>query len=1324
MSLALDAIADASTSSRARGRRERLVREDDRRRALSHRRPARRRATTRARAEAVNGDVDLDAVDVPRDLCRIRAYVRWEEAGKPNETTEEWREAEFAAAVVDLKREVASGVTLNDIRRRYGQPIVDGDDEPRRGKTTETTRMGDEDARASDSRAGDVGESNGASTSTARESARGDVIEKAPSPSSSPPPPSNRRGRDLRALLPTRANGAAAAAAAAPSEPSLMARWRAVKSDDGEMMIGDSLHPLADGELLVQVYEQGGRDEEAMSGPRRKVTGRRVVLTTNALEPLICHWGVAREEPGEWILAPPAVRPANTEAVSHMSCETQMEAFTGCFPTDRVSTSAAMDEADAYDECAFMQRLAFDLPGDGPDELMGLQFVFRNIDGNAWFKDTSNGNANYRASCVRVSAEERVSDELVDTIVRAEAGGSWWSLMHRFNLARSLLEKYCAQGEDEVKARNAAAKIFVWLRYSSTRQLTWQRNYNVKPRELSSAQSRLTHMLAELYVNKPHLRDMARLMLSTVGKGGDGGQGQQIRDEILNIMHRNDIKEVKGIWMEEWHQKLHNNTTPDDIVICSAYLDFLRADGDLSAYWNALAEGGVTKQRLESFERPVRSEPMWRPHIKEALIRDFENYLKILKSVHSGADLVESYDACKHRLDDATRRAVEYVVVGQSVGNIFDVVNACLDARHGLRDAGLANPSDSALCRDLLYLDLSIADASNRAIQRGSDAVTDCQSLLELTDMVLEDLCLSLPSSNDDLLYSLISWRRIRELQRDGDASWALRAKATTDRARLAITEYAAAISDGMQPAATTIGKRCDCDTWTIDLFSEEVIRGGPAFALSLVLTRLDMYLRREANMGDWQIISPATCAGEVMHVKTLAEVMNETFKTPTVLVCDHVGGDEEIPWGALAVLTSSSVDVLSHSAVRARNGGVLFATCYEPTVLDAVRGMDKRAVKLKVTPEETVAFHSIDFSSIDAENSSTDACRDDGSGARVDIQPIEFGGEYAVCMEDFNERLVGAKARNTKSLRDALTSGGIPDWISLPKSIAIPFGTFEHVLASPENASQAATMAKLMREIDDSTGSALETSLRVCRRCVRTVVPPPGMLDTLADVMRRGGLTPPADEETWELAWKAICDVWASKWNERAFVSIRNRGLNFDNLRMSILVQPVIDADHAFVIHTVNPSTNAVDELYAEVVQGMGETLVGNYPGRALSFTVKKSTDGAVSPPKITGFPSKNTILRVPHETLIFRSDSNGEDLEGYAGAGLYESVLARAASARRADYASDALVWDRRVQNETLSAIARAGVAVERALDSPQDIEGCVRDGVVYVVQTRPQV
>jgi hypothetical protein len=40
------------------------------------------------------------------------------------------------------------------------------------------------------------------------------------------------------------------------------------------------------------------------------------------------------------------------------------------------------------------------------------------------------------------------------------------------------------------------------------------------------------------------------------------------------------IKEVKGTWMEEWHQKLHNNTTPDDVPICEAYLAFLASGGD------------------------------------------------------------------------------------------------------------------------------------------------------------------------------------------------------------------------------------------------------------------------------------------------------------------------------------------------------------------------------------------------------------------------------------------------------------------------------------------------------------------------------------------------------------------------------------------------------------------------------------------------------------------------------------------------------------------------------------------------------------------------
>lgn len=59
---------------------------------------------------------------------------------------------------------------------------------------------------------------------------------------------------------------------------------------------------------------------------------------------------------------------------------------------------------------------------------------------------------------------------------------------------------------------------------------------------------------------------------------------------------------------------------------------------------------------------------------------------------------------------------------------------------------------------------------------------------------------------------------------------------------------------------------------------------------------------------------------------------------------------------------------------------------------------------------------------------------------------------------------------------------------------------------------------------------------------------------------------------------------VWASKWNERAYFSTKKVKLDHDYLCMAVLVQEVINADYAFVIHTTNPSSGDSSEIYAEV--------------------------------------------------------------------------------------------------------------------------------------------
>lgn len=97
------------------------------------------------------------------------------------------------------------------------------------------------------------------------------------------------------------------------------------------------------------------------------------------------------------------------------------------------------------------------------------------------------------------------------------------------------------------------------------------------------------------------------------------------------------------------------------------------------------------------------------------------------------------------------------------------------------------------------------------------------------------------------------------------------------------------------------------------------------------------------------------------------------------------------------------------------------------------------------------------------------------------------------------------------------------------------------------------------------------------------------------------------------------------------------------------------------------------------QVVKGLGETLVGAYPGRALSFICKKNDlnspqvktllgtflqahqlvalvcSNHCNVIQVLGLPSKPIGLFI-RRSIIFRSDSNGEDLEGYAGAGLYD--------------------------------------------------------------------
>jgi alpha-glucan,water dikinase len=604
---------------------------------------------------------------------------------------------------------------------------------------------------------------------------------------------------------------------------------------------------------------------------------------------------------------------------------------------------------------------------------------------------------------------------------------------------------------------------------------------------------------------------------------------------------------------------------------------------------------------------------------------------------------------------------------------------------------------DTNTIREVLFLDLSLEEFLRVIVERDFHLEIGRNELVELICMIMENLGLF----HDDFEFSecLRHWKRLKDMPRFGK-DWSLHAKSVLDRLGRAIGIFIDLYQNLIQPKAEYLGKAFQADSWSIDLFSEEVLRGRPIFILSMLIRKIDPVLRTAADMGNWQVISPGLGLGRVEVVEALESIQGKTFAgSGVIVIADKITGNEEIPDRVTAIITQDVTDIVSHIAVRARNKHLLFATCYDHGIISYLKSLQGSFLELKVNSSGEVII----------EEGTGDENRHEGPERKVQnrylVQPdLNFD---AVLLEDFNDKLVGGKSNNLKRLK-----GKLPDWIHIPLSTALPFGVFERLLAEPQNKKISEQFRGLITGIDENPKEVLAQ----IRDLLLKLEPTPRLVSSLDRAMEKTGINIPKNREN---VWMCIKRVWASKWNERAFLSREAMGIHHDELFMAVLIQEVVEAEYAFVIHTTNPYTEDGNKLYAELVLGLGETLVGNHPGRALSFSSPKETPD----PHILTYPSKSTGLY--GRGLIFRSDSNGEDLSGYAGAGLYDSVMVEPNRELPLDYTQEPIIWNEDFRREILIPIVRIGSEIEKAFNGyPQDIEGAYSKGQYYVLQTRPQV
>ncbi|KAK9860996.1 hypothetical protein WJX84_011575 [Apatococcus fuscideae] len=593
------------------------------------------------------------------------------------------------------------------------------------------------------------------------------------------------------------------------------------------------------------------------------------------------------------------------------------------------------------------------------------------------------------------------------------------SLMHRFNIGLATLDRGLAL-PSSVERQGGLAALVVWLRFSAARLLTWNRNYNIKPREISAAQERLTRQLAETLEMRPELHDLVLLAMAAVGRGGEGNQGQRIRDEILTVQSRNN---AKGGMMEEWHQKLHNNSSPDDIIICQALLAYLQSDLDISKYWTVLAAGNVTKERMAGYDRSIRSEPNFEPSQQEGLITDLTAYLQTLQAVHGGADL-RSAAATVMGFKQETMKGKPVAVVPvpnvatprlqrlldlcisqqtspglaggeRATSQALQIMRLLLDARLQLQPAIKAgNASCGNRLRDVMYLDLALEGTARGVIEANlanlRHAAESREGVSQVATMVMLALRMAGLSfgSNQELLLTCSSFQVAlrRGMQERGGQ---MRAYAAAERLSRALGDISQAFVECLHPTTWALGSKLGIAAETCSLFPEEVVRGTMAAPLAQLLAILDTALRAALGLGAWRILSrvPAydPVVGHVVQAASLAAVQYQTYDEPTLLIADCVSGEEEVPLGVVGT---------ERAAGASR---ILQADC-------------------------PWAGHQPELSQAP--------------------YPSWKGQLWPSRAEAFSADRVGAKSMNLTQLK-----GQLPDWIHLPASAALPFGTFEAVL-------------------------------------------------------------------------------------------------------------------------------------------------------------------------------------------------------------------------------------------------------------------------------------
>lgn len=751
---------------------------------------------------------------------------------------------------------------------------------------------------------------------------------------------------------------------------------------------------------------------------------------------------------------------------------------------------------------------------------------------------------------------------------------------------------------------------------------------------------------------------------------------------IRDIAHRNDIpKELKAEIKHSLQNKLHRCAGPEDLETSAALLARITAPGA--------------------------------PYPPD-FVSQFRRFHEQLEEFFNARALDERLAALAQTGDEKTRLAVASFLDSKAQADrpnrVLPALRELTALRRRFSEIVPTQPADSA--HEILVADVQLEDLAFVLLSRFIALLEKTlpslprEEALEGLILTIGNLSLSGIETGETaaLARELTAWMRDWD---PPDSRRMLRLKASLERAGRLAERFADRMLGLLPETAERLGRALGVVRHAVEVFCEAEIRGHLVFQLSkLVTLLLGEVRRRTGDTSPWEVIVPGRVAGILADLGT-PDASPHSRQQPLIALMERIEGDEDIPPGVTGILVGRETLLLSHFAVRCRQGKVVLASCREPGPFNEIKGLAGRPVTLDATPE---GVRVQPVSSLDERDSAPARPMHPGSARAISIVQ-RSASPRLLPLSQIRSATAGSKANNLRRLQECSVRSGKEPLFHVPDALALPFGAMEAVLR--QDPSRSAAYGELVERLEEAPEADYPGLLQELRHLLSGLEVPASLIapaaasfapDTRLAVrsssncedlpgISGAGLYESFLNVTPSALGKAIAEVWASLWTDRAALSRRHLGIPHAEALMAVLIQELVVPDYSFIIHTVDPIRGQPEEALVEVAAGLGEVLAsGCVPGHPYRFIGNKMT-GVV-----------RWLAHASYSTGLWPLADGGTE-------------------ARTLDYSTLRLSTDEtfaRSLGTRLTAVARC---VEEAFGGPQDMEGAVCGEMIYLVQSRPQ-